>query len=255
MKASVCMHVCTITRVWSYPGPPICQMAPFLCLSLPVSDLHFAGHCSSAPTVRAGFVDKVAEVEQGGPGSQVLDEPLRKRNKNGGRRWSYGLNKNNTLMTVIRLSQLYFFYHMTDFTDLVPWMVAESTALIHLFDELLSKLPKADIKITQSSLHVFLVSLNKTRFKHELHCTRCDPSARVSTTNLVAVDTHVMGGDEGLEDDHPAGVGGSLEQRVSHLGDVHVGGVGGWHQVCNTAAKGKHHHSQISYIIASELGM
>lgn len=49
----------------------------------------------------------------------------------------------------------------------------------------------------------------------------------VSTTNLVAVDTHVMGGDEGLEDDHPAGVGGSLEQRVSHLGDVHVGGVGG----------------------------
>lgn len=37
----------------------------------------------------------------------------------------------------------------------------------------------------------------------------------------------MMGGDEGLEDDHPAGIGGALEQRVGHLGDVHVGGVGG----------------------------
>lgn len=32
-------------------------------------------------TVRASFVDKVAEVEQGGPRSQVLNEPLRKRQK------------------------------------------------------------------------------------------------------------------------------------------------------------------------------
>lgn len=49
---------------------------------------------------------------------------------------------------------------------------------------------------------------------------------------LVAVDAHVMGGDEGLEDDHPASIGGALEQRVGHLGDVHVGGVGGRHEVC-----------------------
>lgn len=56
-------------------------------------------------------------------------------------------------------------------------------------------------------------------------------------TDLVAVDTHVMTSDEGLEDDHPAGIGGSLKQRVSHLRDVDVGGVGGWHQVCNTATK------------------
>lgn len=48
------------------------------------------------------------------------------------------------------------------------------------------------------------------------------------------MDTHVMSGDEGLEHDHPAGVGGSLKQRVSHLRDVHVGGVGGWHQICST---------------------
>lgn len=49
----------------------------------------------------------------------------------------------------------------------------------------------------------------------------------VSSTNLVAVDTHVMAGDEGLEDHHPAGIGGSLKQCVRHLRDVHVGGVGG----------------------------
>lgn len=46
------------------------------------------------------------------------------------------------------------------------------------------------------------------------------------------MDTHVMRGGEGFEDDHPAGIGGPLEQRVSHLRDVHVGGVGGRHQVC-----------------------
>ena len=30
--------------------------------------------------MRAGFVDEIAEVEQGGSGSQVLNEPLRKKN-------------------------------------------------------------------------------------------------------------------------------------------------------------------------------
>lgn len=30
-------------------------------------------------TMRACFVDKIAEVEQGGPGSQVLNEPLREK--------------------------------------------------------------------------------------------------------------------------------------------------------------------------------
>lgn len=56
---------------------------------------------------------------------------------------------------------------------------------------------------------------------------RPDSSASASVTNLVAMDTHVMGGDESLENDHPAGVGGALKQRVGHLRDVHVGGVGG----------------------------
>lgn len=51
------------------------------------------------------------------------------------------------------------------------------------------------------------------------------------------MDTHVMSGDESLENDHPACIGGPLKQRVSHLRDVHVGGVGGWHQVCNTATE------------------
>lgn len=68
-------------------------------------------------------------------------------------------------------------------------------------------------------------------------CTTSDSSASSSVTNLVAMDTHVMSGDESLENDHPACIGGPLKQRVSHLRDVHVGGVGGWHQVCNTAAE------------------
>ena len=52
-------------------------------------------------------------------------------------------------------------------------------------------------------------------------------SGGMALTNLIAVDTHVMSGDEGLEDDHPASIGGSFKQRVSHLRDVHVGGIGG----------------------------
>lgn len=45
-------------------------------------------------------------------------------------------------------------------------------------------------------------------------------------TDLVAVDHEVMCRDEGLEDDHPAGVGGPLKQRVSQLRNVHVHLVG-----------------------------
>lgn len=56
-------------------------------------------------------------------------------------------------------------------------------------------------------------------------CVGAQCSAAV--TNLVAVDTYVMSGDKSLEDNHPAGVGGSLKQRVSHLRDVYIGGVGG----------------------------
>jgi hypothetical protein len=57
---------------------------------------------------------------------------------------------------------------------------------------------------------------------------------RAAPTHLVAMDTHVVASDESLEDNHPAGVGGSLKQSVRHLGDVHVGGVGGTHQICST---------------------
>jgi hypothetical protein len=41
------------------------------------------------------------------------------------------------------------------------------------------------------------------------------------------MDTHMVCGDEGLEDDNPAGVGGPLKQSVSHLRDVHIGRIGG----------------------------
>lgn len=37
----------------------------------------------------------------------------------------------------------------------------------------------------------------------------------------------MVSGDERLEDDHPAGIGGALKQCVSHLRDVHIGGIGG----------------------------
>lgn len=46
-------------------------------------------------------------------------------------------------------------------------------------------------------------------------------------THLIAMDTYVMSGGKGLENDHPAGIGGSLKQCVSHLRDVYIGSIGG----------------------------
>lgn len=46
------------------------------------------------------------------------------------------------------------------------------------------------------------------------------------STDLIAVDHEVVCRDEGFEDDHPAGVGGPLKQRVSQLRNVHVHLVG-----------------------------
>lgn len=68
-----------------------------------------------------------------------------------------------------------------------------------------------------------------TKMESELrrNCTTPDSSASGSVTNLVAMDTHVVSGDKSLEHDHPACIGGPLKQSVSHLRDVHVGGVGG----------------------------
>ena len=57
----------------------ICQMALFVFM-LPVS--LFSRYCDIVLTVRASFVYEIAEVEQGGPGSQVLNEPLRERKVN-----------------------------------------------------------------------------------------------------------------------------------------------------------------------------
>lgn len=42
------------------------------------------------------------------------------------------------------------------------------------------------------------------------------------SADLVAVDHQVVGGGQGLEHHHPAGVGGPLKQRVGQLRDVHV---------------------------------
>lgn len=56
-----------------------------------------ASNCVLVLTMRACFVDKIAEVEQGGPGSQVLNEPLRK--KKGERK--EGKQRNNILLPLI----------------------------------------------------------------------------------------------------------------------------------------------------------
>lgn len=112
-------------------------------------------------TVGASFVNKVAEVEQGGPGGQVLNEPLN------------GENAAEQRQSVCQINAFVIFDQTTADTS------------------------------------------------------RRGGGGISKPPYLVAVDAHVMGGDEGLEDDHPAGVGGALEQRVGHLGDVDVGGVGG----------------------------
>lgn len=44
-----------------------------------------ASNCMRVLTMRACFVDEIAEVEQGGPGSQVLNEPLREREREEGK--------------------------------------------------------------------------------------------------------------------------------------------------------------------------
>lgn len=51
-------------------------------------------------------------------------------------------------------------------------------------------------------------------------------------TDLVAIDHEVVRRDEGFEDDHPAGVGGPLEQRVGQLRNVHVHLVGAVDEIC-----------------------
>lgn len=69
--------------------------------------------------------------------------------------------------------------------------------------------------------------VTKTELELKMNYTTPHSSVSASVTNLVAMDTHVMCGDESLENDHPARISGPLKQRVSHLRDVHVGGVGG----------------------------
>lgn len=80
MPASVCMHVCTCISVCTVtcPIPPARWLIVFVssCFFFALPD-----ECHIFLTVRAGFVDKITEVEQGCPGGQVLNEPLRKRKK------------------------------------------------------------------------------------------------------------------------------------------------------------------------------
>lgn len=52
----------------------------------------------------------------------------------------------------------------------------------------------------------------------------------------------VVCGDQGFEDHHPAGVAGPLHQRVGHLGDVHIGVLGGLDQVWEALRRGGTQH-------------
>lgn len=63
MLARTSVSVLVLFARWLYFPPPRLQSV------------------SRVLTVGAGFVNKVTEVEQGGPGGQVLNEPLRKRMK------------------------------------------------------------------------------------------------------------------------------------------------------------------------------
>lgn len=53
----------------------------------------------------------------------------------------------------------------------------------------------------------------------------------VLQAHLIAMHHEVVCGDQGFENHHPAGISGPLHQRVGHLGDVHIGLLGGLDQV------------------------
>lgn len=52
----------------------------------------------------------------------------------------------------------------------------------------------------------------------------------------------VVCGDQGLENHHPAGIAGPLHQRISHLGDVHGGLLGGLDEVWLGDRRGQKMH-------------
>lgn len=66
-----------------------------------------------------------------------------------------------------------------------------------------------------------------------LHKSPSTPCMSLSTwqPHLVAVHHEVVCGDQSFENHHPAGVAHPLHQRVGHLGDVHVGVLGGLDQI------------------------
>lgn len=102
------MPACACVFVYDRMSSPSYLPDSSLCVSLFL--ICIARYCDAVLTVGAGFVDKIAEVEQGGPGSQVLNEPLRKREKthtsshySSQVQWRKTLGyKTNTLIPVIR---------------------------------------------------------------------------------------------------------------------------------------------------------
>ncbi len=85
MEPSICLHACLHEFQCVYNYMCLIMYSPSylpdgsLCVYLPLILICITRYWDVVFTVRAGFVNKVAEVEQGSPGSQILDEPLRKK--------------------------------------------------------------------------------------------------------------------------------------------------------------------------------
>lgn len=69
----------------------------------------------------------------------------------------------------------------------------------------------------------------------------------VRASYLVAVHHEVVGGDEGFEDHHPAGVGRAFKQRVRQLGNAHVHLIGAVDQIWTRKKKKKKGVTQNSH--------
>lgn len=73
-------------------------------------------------------------------------------------------------------------------------------------------------------------------YQTDVACSVAAPSCKVrvrsESAHLVSVHHEVVCGDQGLEDHHPAVVGGPLKQRVCQLRNAHVHLVGAVDQVC-----------------------
>ncbi len=87
--------------------------------------------------------------------------------------------------------------------------------------------------IPEFSVHAFNQAMELKLKDIKVYTSMC----ACGEADLITVDHNVVCGDEGFEQDHPAGVGGALEQRVGQLRDVHIHLIGAMDQTCKTKMK------------------